>query len=147
MEKSVFYNTKNIPVKERESFNNTILLLTLIKSQYYYIIGFSRPEHIIKIGFDYESKIYGNIFEVLEIDFCSSDKYVIMRANLQNASVGQKYNGEKIYKKGDETIYEYHLPKDKVLPIGVYEMNEYIMEAKRDIGEFLFMREEDGYDN
>lgn len=147
MEKSVFYNTKNIPVKERESFNNTILLLTLIKSQYYYIIGFSRPEHIIKIGFDYESKIYGNIFEVLEIDFCSSDKYVIMRSNLQNASVGQKYNGEKIYKKGDETIYEYHLPKDKVLPIGVYEMNEYIMEAKRDIGEFLFMREEDGYDN
>ena len=44
----------NKPVSVRETFNNTILLLTMVKSEYYYIISFSRSKGQIEIGFDYE---------------------------------------------------------------------------------------------
>lgn len=146
MESSAFYDTKKIPVPERESFNNTILLLTLIKSQYYYIIGFSRPEHIIKIGFDYESEAYGTLSETLEIDFCNSSEYVTMRAVLNNVNAERWqvlkdfFVGKgRVCKTEDKIIYEYNLSKDKVLPIGINDMNTYIMEAKKDIGVFLEM--------
>ena len=36
-----FYKVETT-VSKRESFNNTILLLTMIKSEYYYIIGFGQ---------------------------------------------------------------------------------------------------------
>ena len=50
MNNEVYYNTKTIPLAERETFNNTIILLTLVKSQYYYIVGVSRPSNIIEIA-------------------------------------------------------------------------------------------------
>lgn len=146
MESNAFYDTKKIPVPERESFNNTILLLTLIKSQYYYIIGFSRPEHIIKIGFDYESEAYGTLSETLEIDFCNSAENVTMRAVLNNVNadcwpvIKDYFEGKgRVYKRGEKIIYEHNLLKDKVLPIGIDDMNTYIMDAKKDIGDFLEM--------
>lgn len=56
MDKNEFYKTDK-PLAVRESFNNTILLLTMVKSEYYYIIGFSRAEGKIEIGIDFESEL------------------------------------------------------------------------------------------
>lgn len=58
--KEEFYKV-DISSSKRESFNNTILLLTMVKSEYYYIIGFSRVKGQIEIGFDYKSSIHNII--------------------------------------------------------------------------------------
>ena len=144
MESNTFYDIKNVTVAERESFNNTILLLTMVKSKYYYIIGFSRPKQIIKIGLDYESKCHQHVSETLNIDFGSSVENVKMHAVIQNACIDEFYWNEelslkigRVYKKGKEIVYECNIPKDKVIPMGIEEMNRYILVVKEEIGFFL----------
>lgn len=63
MHNDYYYNTKTTSFPDRETFNNTILLLTMIKSKYYYIVGFSRPNNVIEIAFDFESDLHGLITE------------------------------------------------------------------------------------
>ena len=59
MDSKILHNIKDTPFSERETFNNAILLLSMVKSEYYYIVGFSRPNNIIRIE-DIASGIIGN---------------------------------------------------------------------------------------
>lgn len=137
-----FYNINDVPFCDRESFNNAILLLTMIKSEYYYIVGFSRAKGIISVGFDFKTKYYGVLSEIMSIDFNSSDEEVILRAEIQN------FGGKKILLNADnyigtffainkKAVYLYKIKKDKLFPLSVKEINKNIFNCKNDIVKFL----------
>lgn len=139
-----YYNTKNVPLADRETYNNTILLLSMVKSEYYYIIGFSRPANVIEIGFDFESNIHGKITESMLIDF-SPEEYVVLRSELCNIQLNERYDAiinfnsevNKIKQRDGKYYYELRIKKDKLIPASIEIMNEYILMAKSDIIEFL----------
>lgn len=143
MNNEVYYNTKTIPLAERETFNNTIILLTLVKSQYYYIVGFSRPSNIIEIAFDYESDLHSVITESITVDFGSDDEWVLMRAVLKNISakdivLTNDIIGEGVFDcDGDNVVYDFKVKKDKLIPMSIEKMNGYILKAKSEIIAFL----------
>lgn len=137
-----FYNVNGIPFFDRESFNNAVLLLTMIKSEYYYIISFSREKGIINIGFDFKDKYYGSFSETMSIDFNSSDEEVIIKAEINN------FSGEKLFLNTENYIgefsvinnkanYIYKIKKDKVFPLSKKEINQNILNCKNDILEFI----------
>lgn len=143
MNNEVYYNTKTIPLAERETFNNTIILLTLVKSQYYYIVGFSRPSNIIEIAFDYESDLHSVISESITVDFGSDDEWVLMRAVLKNISAKDLVLTSDITIEGvfacdgDNVVYDFKVKKDKLIPMSIEKMNGYILKAKSEIIAFL----------
>lgn len=142
MDNKEFYKTDK-PLAVRESFNNTILLLTMVKSEYYYIIGFSRTEGKIEIGFDFESDLHGKITEIAILDFYSVDNSIELSCNLKNIdgkNVKEIMNG-KINKlflfKNNSVIYKVKIPSDKLIPTSIQVMNKYILRVKSDIFAFL----------
>lgn len=143
MNSEIYHNTKTIPLAERETFNNTIILLTLIKSQYYYIVGFSRPSNIIEIAFDYESELHSAITESITVDFGSDDECVVMHAVLnnvfaQNFSLSENFVTEGVFScDGDKVVYDFKVKKDKLIPTSIEKMNGYILQAKSEIVAFL----------
>lgn len=143
MNNEVYYNTKIIPLAERETFNNTIILLTMVKSQYYYIVGFSRPSSIIEIAFDYESVLHSSVSESITIDFGSKDEWILMRAVLNNISAKDLVLTNDIASEGvfscdgDKVVYDLKVKKDKLIPMSIDNMNEYILKAKSEIIMFL----------
>lgn len=142
MNNEVYYNTKTIPLAERETFNNTIILLTLVKSQYYYIVGFSRPSNIIEIAFDFESELHSTISESIIVDFGSDDEYVLIRSVLKNVTandfVSTDYSWDGNFScDGDKIVYDYRVKKDKLIPTSIEKMNGYILKAKSEIIYFL----------
>ena len=142
MNNEIYYNTKTIPLAERETFNNTIILLTLVKSQYYYIVGFSRPSNMIEIAFDFETELHSTISESIIVDFGSNDKYVLMHAVLKNVTAKDFVKTDGSFEglfdcDGDKVIYDYKVKKDKLIPIGIDKMNGYILKAKSEIISFL----------
>lgn len=143
MNNEVYYNTKTIPLAERETFNNTIILLTLVKSQYYYIVGFSRPSNMIEIAFDYESDLHSVISESITVDFGSDDEWVLMRAVLKNISAKDLVSTNDFVSEGvfacdsDNVIYDFKVKKDKLIPMSIEKMNGYILKAKSEIIAFL----------
>ena len=143
MNKDVYYNIKTISPAERETFNNTIILLTLVKSQYYYIVGFSRPENLIEIAFDYESEFHSSITEFVTVDFGSDDEWVRINSVLSNISVNDSifvhdvdFEG-KFSRDRDKVIYDLGIKKDKLIPTSIEKMNGYILKAKSEIMAFL----------
>lgn len=142
MDKKEFYKTDK-PLAVRESFNNTILLLTMVKSEYYYIIGFSRVKGIIEIGFDFESELHGKITETAILDFYGDDNYVEFICSLRNID-GE--NIETIMKgkinkafsvKSGSVVFRAKMPSDSLIPTSIKMMNEYILQAKSEIFVFL----------
>ena len=99
--KENFYDLCNVPFVSRESFNNTILLLTLVKSNSYYITGFNRLKNIIEIAFDIESELHSSVTESVTIDFGSSCDNVLFNCELKNviADKNAELLTEKINKK------------------------------------------------
>ena len=87
--KKEYLDLKKVPYTDRESFNNMILLLTMIKYEYYYIIGFSRKCGTINIGFDYQSKYHDYISESVCVDFNSNEEEVIIKCEIQNFNYNQ----------------------------------------------------------
>ena len=144
MHNDYYYNTKTTSFPDRETFNNTILLLTMIKSKYYYIVGFSRPNNVIEIAFDFESDLHGLITETMTLNFNESEEYLVLRckfANISDDIRGRKDfscegNGD-IVSDQEGLKYEYLLPKDRILPMSVEKMNAFIIEAKAEIIRFL----------
>lgn len=145
-----FYNVNSIPFSDRESFNNAILLLTMIKSEYYYIISFSRAKGIINIGFDFKNQYFGLLSETISIDFNSSDEEVIIKSEINN------FNGEKLLLNTEKYIgefsvinnkatYMYKIKKDKVFPLSKKEINQNILNCKNDMLEFI--NESEKYNN
>lgn len=142
MDKKEFYKTYK-PYAVRESFNNTILLLTMVKSEYYYIIGFSRVKGIIEIGFDFESELHGKITETAILDFYGDDNYVELICSLRNIdgeNIETIMNG-KINKafsvESGSVVFRAKMPSDSLIPTSIKMMNEYILQAKSEIFVFL----------
>ena len=139
MQSDEFYNTKTIGFADRESFNNTIILLTMVKSEYYYIVGFSREKGYITIAFDFESDIHSVITEYLTIDFNSDEDKIILKSELKNVSPDYEISEhtENIDQENDKIIFEKQISKDDVFPIGTRQMHKEILSARYDISEFL----------
>lgn len=137
-----FYNIKDVSFCDRESFNNAILLLTMIKSEYYYILGFSRVKGIINIAFDFESEYHKTITESISLDFNSSDEDIIIRCEIQNFSGesisinSNEYNGT-FSVVNNKVYYLNTISKDDVFPLGIKELNKHILSSKNDIIGFL----------
>lgn len=131
----------NEPVSVKETFNNTILLLTMIKSEYYYIISFSRSKGQIEIGFDFESELHSKITEAIVADFYCNERNVLLSCSLKNIDlcdfVAVKSLGDRFTVTNSNVIYESEIPKDKVVPISVKTLNEYIMKTRSEIISFL----------
>lgn len=139
---SKFYNINNVSFCDRESFNNAILLLTMVKSEYYYIVGFSRAKGSINIGFDFESECHKIITEFISIEFNSSDEYIIIKSEIQN-SIGEsieidsaKYIGS-FFTVNNQIFYTRKIRKDDVFPLGIKELDKYILSSKNEIMDFL----------
>ena len=137
-----FYNIKDVSFCDRESFNNAILLLTMIKSEYYYILGFSRVKGIINIAFDFESEYHKTITESISLDFNSSDEDIIIICEIQNFSDesisinSNEYNGT-FSVVNNKVYYLNTISKDDVFPLGIKELNKHILSSKNDIIGFL----------
>lgn len=142
MDKKEFYKTDK-PLAVRESFNNTILLLTMVKSEYYYIIGFSRVKGIIEIGFDFESELHGKITETAILDFYGDDNYVEFICSLRNIdgeNIETIMNGRinKAFSvESGSVVFRAKMPSDSLIPTSIKMMNEYILQAKSEIFVFL----------
>lgn len=144
MKNDCFYDIYNTPLRTRESFNNTILLLTLVKSEFYYIVGFDRMKHVIEIAFDLESDIHFKITESVKINFDYSDSEICFECFITNALV-DGFSADIIgrnCKRGiriekDRLIFERIIKKDPVLPVSCKKANEIILKIKDDISSFL----------
>lgn len=140
----VFYDTKSVPFSDRESFNNTILLLTMVKSKYYYIIGFSRPDESITIGFDFETKTEERYTRELTVDFGKSDDDIVLSCDVAEIA---EFDAEKLtvitnkfehfYLDNEMLRYEYRISKDTSLPSSVNAMNHYLLSARNELEMFL----------
>lgn len=137
-----FYNIQNVSFCDRETFNNAILLLTMIKSEYYYIVGFSRVKGIINIGFDFESEYHKTITESISLDFNDSDEEIIIRCKIQNfigksiSIDSNEYNGT-FSVVNNKVFYLNTICKDDVFPLSIKDLNNNILICKNEIIKFL----------
>lgn len=141
LNEDVFYDTKAVPLSDRESFNNTILLLTMVKSKYYYIIGFSRPEETITIGFDFESQTEGIVTKELIVDFGKSESDIILScqicdvSNLEtNEEATATGKSNQFYLENGKLCYMRRISKDRIFPSSVKSMNKCLLLARQEIG-------------
>ena len=145
MQDNVFIDTKAVTFSDRESFNNTIMLLTMVKSEYYYIIGFSRPRGIITVGFDFATKTEGNITRELTIDFWSSASEIILHSEVlelqKNVTISKyiKNFDKRLNVKEHKLYYDDKISKDKLFPLTVKEMNSALMEARKILENILVL--------
>lgn len=143
MKENVFIETKSVSFADRESFNNTILLLTMVKSKYYYIIGFSRTDGIITVGFDFETKTEGKITRELMIDFYSSGTEIILHSDVLNFPDGliqSKYaeiQDKSLSIKDCMLCYDAAISKDNIFPLTVKEMNAALLEVRQKMGKII----------
>lgn len=137
-----YLDLKKIPYTDRESFNNMILLLTMIKYEYYYIIGFSRKHGTINIGFDYQSKYHDCISEYICVDFNSNKENVIVKCEIQNFNYNKislnsnDYNGNFVIANNSATYFN-TIKKDDTFPLSINTLNKKILLFKSEIISFL----------
>lgn len=139
----MFYNTEHASFSERESFNNTILLLSMIKREHYYIVGFSRAEGVIEIAFDFTGELHGQITEAVRISFLSDRDNVILNCSLKNVGGIPPQSCESFSKcgtfssQGDVVTYTCAVKKDSIIPLSVEEIHRHILRVKNDVIVFL----------
>lgn len=142
MDSKFLHNLYDTPYNERETFNNAILLLSMVKSEYYYIVGFSRPDNIIEIGFDFDDKGYGRINETIAIDLSGNKNEIEITTQLTNVFFeGQ----DKILFDHDEYFtvekgsinYKRLFEKDDVIPVSMEKLNLIILSVKNDLCKFI----------
>ena len=142
MDSKVLHNIKDTPFNERETFNNAILLLSMVKSEYYYIVGFSRPDSKIEIGFDFEDKAYGQISEIVVMDFSSNSAKIIVTSHLKNMVFEGENDIPFFYNDNFEVIngyivYEKLFEKDDVIPVSMDKLNLIILSVKKELENFI----------
>lgn len=143
MNNELYYDVRDISLSQRETFNNTILLLTMIKSRHYYIVGFSRPEGIIEIAFDFAGELHGNITETITLDLGSDSENLILESRLKNIDKNRKadisvFEGrDGITLQNGDIVYRKSFKKDKLIPKSVEQMNIIILQVKNEIIDFL----------
>lgn len=135
-----FHNV-DTPASTRESFNNTIILLTMVKREYYYIIGFSRPKGHIEIGFDYKSDVSNVITESIVVDFYTDNKKIIVSSEIKNINPDSFTNmvgfDDKFYFENQVLKYRLIVQRDEIIPVSIEKMNTIILRAKSEIFGFL----------
>lgn len=141
MDSKVLHNLKETPFAERETFNNAILLLSMVKSEFYYIVGFSRPDNVIEIGFDFEDEIYGTFSETFTLDFSSNSNGIRASAQLNNIVFEDgvdipKLNVDNFSIDDGCVFYERFFEKDDIIPVGMEKLNAIVLTIKRDIEKF-----------
>ena len=142
MDNKFLHNLKDTPYNERETFNNAILLLSMVKSEYYYIVGFSRPDNKIEIGFDFEDKIFGRISETVVMDFSGNSSGIKVTTQLTNI-VFEGKNTVPFAQKGCFKInngyiaYEKSFKKNDVIPVSMDKLNLMILLVKKELEEFI----------
>lgn len=142
MNKKFLYNMADTPFNERETFNNAILLLSMVKSEYYYIVGFSRPDNKIEIGFDFEDIAYGQISETVIMDFSSNSSDIKVTAQLTNMffegmSVIPFAHKDNFRIDNGYIVYERLFEKDDIIPVSMDKLNLIILSTKKDIESFM----------
>lgn len=145
MNSEPFYDVKKTPFVDRESFNSAILLLSMVKSSYYYIVGFSRPDNVIEIAFDFSSELHKQITETVRIEFSKSAEYILLRSELKSITLDiyKEDIANAMVKKGsvissnDVVIYELQIPKHSVIPSSVTQLNSFVLLAKSEICDFV----------
>ena len=135
------FHKVDVSVSKRESFNNTIILLTMVKSEYYYIIGFSRPKGCIEIGFDYKSDIHSLITESIIVDFYSDNENIVITGEVKNINPDDFSDevsfDDNFYFENQTLKYKILLQSDRLIPAGIEKMNAIILRAKAEIFGFL----------
>lgn len=142
MDNKFLHNLKDTPYNERETFNNAILLLSMIKSEYYYIVSFSRPNNKIEIGFDFEDKTYGKISETILMDFSSDSSSIKVTTKLANILFSKEafipfLPASYFISKNGCIYYERVFEKDDVIPVSMEKLNTIILSTKEDIKGFI----------
>lgn len=141
MDSKVLHNLKGTPFAERETFNNAILLLSMVKSEFYYIVGFSRPDNIIEIGFDFEDEIYGTFSETVTLDFSSNSDGIRVSAQLKNIIFEDgvdttELNADNFSIEDGYAFYERFFKKDDVIPMSMEKLNAIILTIKSDVEKY-----------
>lgn len=113
----------------------------MVKSEYYYIIGFSRVKGEIEIGFDYKSSIHNTITESVIVDFYSDDENVVLSGELKNINLDDFTDSsqlaENFYFENNALKYRQISQRDELIPVSIEKMNGIIMRAKSEIFDFL----------
>lgn len=138
MDSKVLYNLRETPFAERETFNNAILLLSMVKSEFYYIVGFSRPDNIIEIGFDFEDDVYGTFSETVTLDFSSNSDGIKASAQLKNILFENgvdipELNVDNFSIDEGYVFYKRFFEKDDVIPVSMDKLNAIILAIKSDV--------------
>lgn len=141
MDRKVLHNLKETPFAERETFNNAILLLSMVKSKFYYIVGFSRPDNVIEIGFDFEDEIYGTFSETVTLDFSSNSDGIKASAQLNNIVFENdvdipELNVDNFSIEDGYAFYERFFEKDDVIPVSMDKLNAIILAIKSDVKKY-----------
>lgn len=138
MTKSDLIECQNITFEKRESFNNAIVLLSMVKGELYYICGFSRQNGTILVAFDYESSVHKTITEYFSISFYD-DKTIEFKSDLSNVDI-KNYGAKTINHfsvEDDSLIYKRTINKELPFPIGFNELHSEILKTKNQIVDYL----------
>lgn len=144
MRNEVFHDLDKIPFADRESFSNGIILLSMVRSSSYYMVGFSRPDSFIDVAFDFSGEFHRQITETMRLDF-SGGGFLLIRSRLRNitpdcfsrkAADIMVHRGSIVPSEGG-IVYELKIPKDKVIPLSVMKLNSAILLAREEICDFM----------
>lgn len=141
MKKSSFYDLTSVSFSDRETFNNVILLLSMVKSEAYYIVGFSRPGKKIEIGFDFKSSVNSVITQTFTINL-DDPGHICFKAVLKDLNPKQceqviKEFNDNFYICGFDVIYESCMERDELIPISIENVDKAIKDVKQEIIEFI----------
>jgi len=144
MSQEEFHSVSEVSYIDRESFNNAILLLTMVKSDYYYIVGFSRPNQCITIAFDFETSCFPKITEFLSLSFSKAREFIFIESSISNIVLADKdslffdtIDSEKFAIADNKITYKNFCKKDTVFPMSINQINVFIKESIREIKDFL----------
>ena len=142
MNYTTFYDVSSVSVVQREAFNNTIILLSMVKSESYYIIGFSRPLQRIEIGFDLARDGGQNIVQSLTIDFSDWTAGLTISgtiASLPAEQYNENFSGNTpaFSCDGKDIFYQRTYPTDELLPHTAAKMDRVLQASKNEILHFL----------
>lgn len=142
MNDSVFYDLSSTSVAQRETFSNTVVLLSLIKNDQYYITCFSRPKQQIEVAFDLDNLFGDRSAQPMLLDFSDWKNGVTVSAKLvtlpPSACKTECLAGDPAFScTADAVHYLRTYPTDELLPHSVAKMDRVLRASKNEILHFL----------
>ena len=141
MKNSSFYDLTSVSFSDRETFNNAILLLSMVKSEAYYIVGFSRLDKKIEIGFDFKSSFNSVITQTFTVELNDPGhmcfKAILKDLNAKPCEQLIKNNNGNFYVYGADVIYESCVKRDEIIPISIENVDKAIKDVKQEIIDFI----------